>query len=261
MDMDEERPRTSIRPPGRTPWIVLAVAVATGLAIAFLWLSRQAPRPPTPAAQPAPVASEAPAPSAVTPVPGDRLRALLDAVSPDPAIRRLLAGEELARRWAVATDNVAEGVVPRRLLAPLGPSGSFSVQRRGDTVVVDPASYPRYDRIGDLAASLDAAAIAAAYRALRPALDAAYRGLGYPEGSIDRATARALARIEAAPVRGGDVDLVPGVGASWAYADPRLEQLPDVERQLLRMGPRNAGIVKEKAREIARALALPPSGR
>jgi hypothetical protein len=135
------------------------------------------------------------------------------------------------------------------------------VQRRGDAVVVDPASYQRYDRIGDLAASLDAGALAAAYGALRPALDAAYRGLGYPEGSIDRATARALARIEAAPVRGGDVDLVPGVGASWAYADPRLEQLPDVERQLLRMGPRNAGIVKEKAREIARALALPPAGR
>jgi hypothetical protein len=42
----------------------------------------------------------------------------------------------------------------------------------------------------------------------------------------------------------------------WSYADPALERLGDVERQLLRMGPRNGRILQEKAREIARALGL-----
>ena len=102
--------------------------------------------------------------------------------------------------------------------------------------------------------------IAHGYAALRPALETAYRGLGYPDGSIDRVTARALARIERAAPRDGDLLLVEGPGAIYAYADPRLEQLGEVEKQLLRMGPRNGRIFQEKAREIARALGFPSGG-
>ena len=104
-------------------------------------------------------------------------------------------------------------------------------------------------------------ALVIAYAALRPALETAYRALGYPDGSIDKAAARALHRIELAPVRDGEVAVVEGTGATWAYADPALERLGDVERQILRMGPRNGRILQAKAREISQALGMGPAAR
>jgi hypothetical protein len=47
---------------------------------------------------------------------------------------------------------------------------------------------------------------------------------------------------------------------SYAYADPRLESLSPVQRQFLRMGPRNVQAVQSKLREIATLLSLHPEG-
>ena len=94
------------------------------------------------------------------------------------------------------------------------------------------------------------------YRNLKPAVEFAYRALGYPDGSLDAATARALRRIEDAPVVDGEVELVPDRGL-YLFADPKLEALTQVEKHLLRMGPRNTRLVQAKARQIREALAFP----
>jgi hypothetical protein len=252
----EDRPRTSIRPPSAAPLVVTVLAIVAGAALGLWWFLGKAP-PPAPesaaGAAPAPVAPASPTGPAVDP---SRQRALLEAVSPNPLVRGLLTDADLIRRWAVGVENVANDVVPRKQLAPLAPARPFSVVRRGGQAFIDPQSYARYDGVGDAVASVNVDALAIAWAALRPALDVAYRALGYPDGSIDQAAARALHRIEKAPVRDGEVEVVEGAGAVWSYADPALERLGDVERQVLRMGPRNARILQEKAREIARALGL-----
>jgi hypothetical protein len=56
-------------------------------------------------------------------------------------------------------------------------------------------------------------------------------------------------------VREGPV-LVEPDGAVYAFADPKLEALGPVEKHLLRMGPRNARLVQQKAREIETSLGL-----
>ena len=253
--MESDRPRTSIKPPSAVPLVlvVLAVVAAAGGGL-YLYL-RKAPPPPTPDA---PVAAVAGAPAAVTGpvVDAGRQRSLLEAVSPDPALRRLLGEAELARRWAVAVENLANDVVPRKQLEPFAPKGPFAVVRRGGTTFVDPQTYRRYDAFGDAVASVNVDALVIAYAALRPGLEAAYRALGYPDGSIDRAAARALHRIELAPVREGELAVVEGPGTTWIYADPALERLGDVDKQMMRLGPRNERILQEKAREISRALGL-----
>jgi hypothetical protein len=241
--------------------IVLALAVAG--AIVYFWLHRRsappAPQAPVPE-QAAPTASPpAGAPSAAVQADPAQVKSLLEAASADPEYRRWLgAGGDLVRLWAVLTDNLAEGVSPRKQLAFLAPEQPFSVSEQGDRKVIAPASYARYDRFGDAVASIDPKAIASAYRALRPAVETAYRLLGYPDAVLDRVTARALHRLEAAPRPRGQVEVVPHAeaGAGWAYADPALERLGAVEKHLLRMGPRNAGKVQAKAREIREALGL-----
>ena len=255
--MENDRPGRGMRPPSKAPWVILVLLGVAAVVGGVWWLrTRQSPFAEGPSPRPSATPS---APSAATGPAVDEAgqRTLLEAVSAHAAWRRLLAEGELVRRWAVVTENVAEGTVPRKVLASLAPAGRFAVVHRGGATFIDSASYHRYDAVADAVASVDVAALATAYRALRPMLEGAYRALGYPEGSIDRVMARALARLERAPVREGEVAVVEGKGAIFAYADPALESLPDVERQMLRMGARNERIVQAKAREIAAALALP----
>jgi hypothetical protein len=255
-----EQPRTSLK--RARPVAAIAIA-AVGVLAAVLFavrLSRDPVAPP-PAAPSAPErdASRGAPPGEAggtgEDLPPDRL---LEAVSANALYRAAIEGD-FVRRWAVVIANLAEGASPRRRLAFLAPSRPFTVTSRGGVTVIDPASYQRYDAFGDAVASLDAQALARAYRALRPPLEAAYRALGYPDASIDRAIARALDRIEGAPVEEGDVAVV-GEGGVFLFREGRLEDLSDVEKHLLRAGPRNTGLVQAKAREVRQALGLPARG-
>ncbi|HET8724720.1 MAG TPA: DUF3014 domain-containing protein [Anaeromyxobacteraceae bacterium] len=258
--MDPERPRSAIQKPSPVPLVLVVLAMVAAGGAGVWWVLGRGPAPAPAAVEgatgPAPAAAGTPAPATGGPVDPARARALAEAISLDPLARAVLLEPEMYRRWAVAVENVAGGVVPRKQLAALAPSKPFAVARRGSEVLVDPASYRRYDVVGDAVASVNVDALVIAWAALRPAVEAAYRALGYPDGSLDGAAARALHRIERVPLQEGDVLLVEGPGATWAYADPALERLGDVEKQVLRMGPRNGRILQEKAREVARALQL-----
>jgi hypothetical protein len=256
-NLPEYQPKSALTPPSRAPWIVLAVALLVAAGAALLWYLQ---RPPArPEAAPAPAASaEAPpaAPSGPAPVvDAARVRSLLEPVSPDSRFRRWLLEGDPVRRWVVVTDNLAEGVSPRGQLGFLAPGSPFSVTRRGGKHVIAPDSYRRYDEVADVVASVDAQALARVYRELHPVLEAAYRALGYPEASLDRVTAKALHRIETAPVRDGEV-AVEDEGGLYVFAEARLESLGAVEKHLLRMGPRNTRLLQAKAREILQALGL-----
>lgn len=251
---------------GRLEWTLLVLAVVVLGGGGVFWLLRRSPPPPPPpppvVAEPAPPPPVAPPPpSGPPPAPaptttGDATQALLEAVSAHPAYRAWLKAGDVLNRWAVVTDNLAEGVSPRRALELLQPAKPFTVAQRGDVTVIAPESYRRYDRFGDAVASVDPKAFAAAYRALHPVLEAAWRTLGDPHGSLDATAAKALGRLAAAPVADGDVAVEPAGPVLYLFADPKLEALGAVEKHLLRLGPRNARIVKQKAAALLTALGL-----
>lgn len=259
-------PRTSLKRSASTrALLALAVGVAALAAGGvWLWLGRAAREPDAPPAPaPAATAPEAPAAEAApdapaAPVDPADVRALLEEASPNAAYRRWLAEPGLLERCAVVIENVATGASPAEHLPFLKPAAAFSVAERDGRTVIAPESYRRYDATADAVQSLDASALARAWRALHPALDAAYRALGYPRGALDLATTRALQRIAAAPVVDGDVAVV-DEGGVWLFDDPALERRGEVEKHLLRMGPRNTRLLQAKAREIHAALGLPAS--
>lgn len=254
--MESERPRTTIRPPSPAPLVLVVLGMVAAAAGGLYWFLGKAPPPQPPGAAAAPAPPEPSAQSTGISVNPENQQKLLEAVSPNPALRTLLSAPELAQRWAVAVENLANDVVPRKQLEPLAPAGPFAVVRKGDRAFIDPQSYRRYDRVGDVVASVNVDALVIVYAALRPALEAAYRALGYPDGSIDKAATRALHRIDIAPIRDEELAVVEGTGATWSFADPALERLGDVDKQILRMGPRNGRILQAKAREIAAALGM-----
>jgi hypothetical protein len=242
----------------RGEWAAVILAVAVVAAAAWVWLRKPSEPAPARLEEPPAAVPAAPAEAPVAPVSDADARTQLDAVDSSPAFRRWLAGmDDLVRRWAVVTDNLAQGESPRKVLEAVGPKAPFQVAQRGGKTWVAPGSYTRYDEFAGAVGSIDAPALAAVYRKLHPALEAAYRSLGYPGGSLDAATARALSRLEQAPVAEGEVELVPERGI-YLFADPKLEGLRQVEKHLLRMGPRNERLIQAKARQVREALNLGP---
>lgn len=261
-DTDTEASEKRSLSKGEWAAVILAVLVVAGAA--WVWLRQPGEAGPSlqqPADAPAAaVAATADAP--VAPVGDEQVRAELGAVSSAPAFKRWLAtADDLVRRWAAITDNLDHGESPRKALEAIGPREPFQVAQRGGKTWVSPRSHARYDEFAGAVASVDAKALAAVYRKLHPALEAAYRALGYPGGSLDAATARALRRVEGAPVVDGEVELTPERGL-YLYADPRLEGLRQVEKHLLRMGPKNERAIQAKARELREALGpgVEPAG-
>jgi len=186
------------------------------------------------------------------------VRELAGHLSSQPRLAAALATPDVIRRFVAAVDNVADGEVPRVQLPALAPTGEFRVEERPDGASIDPRSYARYDAVGDLVGSIDAAGSAELYHRLAPLADAAYAELGYPDRRFDDRLRAALVRLLGTPLLEGRVAVTPRV-LTWRFADPALERLSPVQKQLVRLGPRNERLVQQKLREIAEALGIPPS--
>jgi hypothetical protein len=252
-----ESAHTALRRSSRAPWVILGLAILAALGALALRLMREEAPPPPSAGPSAPAA--APAPAAPPAPPPETARALVEAISANPLFRKATA-DDFANRAALVLSALVNGESPRKPLAMLAPKAPFTVDTRGDKTVIAAASYARYDAFADAVSSVDAQKAAAAYQALRGPLETALHALGYPDARLDDFTARALRRVAAAPVLEGDVELV-GRKGFFAFADPKLEQAAEVEKHILRMGPRNTKLLQAKARELLGALGLPATER
>lgn len=256
VDPRTDRPNPLRR--SRLPLLALAIVVVGGAAFFVLRREPHAPPAEGPVAIAPPASTETVTPDANTAPPvldAAGIRSHLESLSPIETFRRWLADGDAVRRWTIVTDNIAEGVSPRRQLALFAPLGPFSVVSEAGALVIAPESTRRYDGFADAIVAIDARTAASVYRALRGPLAAAYRALGYPDRSFDRITAKALNRLERAPVRDDRVKVV-DEGRIYVFAEPELERLGAVEKHLLRMGPRNMRLVQAKAKEIREALGL-----
>lgn len=268
-------------PPGERFPIGLAAAAAAmlGLVAAIGYVALRPSRTPRPVASASPSAPAEPA-SAASAVPTAApspeslalpslddsdavVRELAGRLSAHPQLALWLGANDLVRRFTAVVMNVANGENPRPHAAYLAPRESFRATSRQGRLVVDPASYARYDAFADGVASLDPAACAHAYRLLAPLFETASRELGQAHGGLDGALAAAVTSLLAVPVLEGDVPLRPVTRAVvlYEYADARLEALAPAQKQLLRMGPRNVRKVQAKLREVSAALGLKVGAR
>jgi hypothetical protein len=169
-----------------------------------------------------------------------------------------LAGPGLVRDFTIVVATIASGTSPARFLTALRSSSPFQTIERQGQVYIAPHSYDRYASIAGAVASVDPAGAARLYATLKPRIQEAYRDLGFPPGlSLDQAVERAIVSLLSVPVSDEPVRLR-SKGIGYAFADERLERLTGAQKHLLRMGPRNVRIIKEKLRGIALALGIPP---
>jgi len=189
------------------------------------------------------------------------VRDLATTMSDNQGFMSWLNTDRLIRTFVVVVDNVAEGSNPAQHILFIRPNVRFNTQTSEDGLQVAPDNFHRYDAMANIVASLSPQATSMLYRQLLPLLDEAYLELGYPGMGFSETLHRAIARILDTPIITGEPNLVPAA-SFFAYTDERLQSLPQVQRQLLLMGPDNLQMIQDSVRNIATALGfdrLPPS--
>jgi Protein of unknown function (DUF3014) len=270
-DINLERTELWGSPPPRTGRLraIVATVIAIVLVVAGLvWWMRTRPAPSadlermassvTPGPRPAPAAAATPAKTDLPPLNelDPVVRRLIGEVTSSPLLSKWLATENLARQMAALVEAAAGGSLPLRFLAPLRPTGTFSVVERPGRTTIAPASYARYDAMADVIAALDAATVVRVYQMLAPRLEEAHGELGEGERSFDSALREGLRRLSETPIPEGPV-AVTARGGVYGFADPRLEALSPAQKLMLRSGPDNARRVQTQLAAIAAALGAP----
>lgn len=236
--------------------LVGALLIAAGAGWYFIYGPGKPLPPPPPAVEAAPdpvVEAEPEPPLPALDASDPFLRALFAAITDNPDALAWLLGDDLARRIAVATDNVADGMSPRRALAPLSPADSFRVSGEGDELHVHAAAFARYDSVAAALEGADSPGMARVIREALPILDEAYAELGRPDRTFADALLGALDRLAAVPVPEAPV-LIDERVMRYEYRDPAFEELDDASKHLLRFGPDNQAKVQEAARGLAERL-------
>ena len=256
--MQVKRRRTS---GGPIPTTAVAVVVGAALlgVVAAWWLLRpsgEAPPPVAPVATPAQVDSSPPdtasAPSVPLPDLAESDGFVKDAVrvlSRHPGLASWMATDELVHRFVGAVVDVAGGESPTENLDFLQPAGDFVVRESGSAVVIDEASYARYDTFVETIESMGTQDLIRLYRELNPLFVEAFAELGIPnwtfEDTLDRAFGNVLAVTPASgPVR------VEMDRTNYVFVDPDLEDQSPLAKQLLRLGPDNLTRLQAKVQAI-----------
>jgi hypothetical protein len=249
-------------------WAAGAVILISAAVLFFSWRAHRA----TPETTEVPsIASEPAVPAIRNPLPestGGAAAALpeLDAsdgpfhdalsdVMGKPATDRFFKPELLVRHIVVTIDNLSRRHLAVELRPTKPPDGAFIATGNDQQGTIDPANYQRYVPYIQVVQALDAKRLAGLYVHFYPLFQQAYQALGYPNGYFNDRLVVTIDNLLAAPDITTDIALVrPNV--MYQFADPKLEDLSAGQKLMLRMGPANAAIVKNKLRELRAQVAV-----
>jgi hypothetical protein len=265
--------------------LLIAVAVLVGLLLFWFWSSKDStetavveppptpvaervavpaadiPRRPEPIAAPEPeqlVAEAEPAPTAPQPPPtAQEANAIMlqqmALAGADARVGSLVGSEHPVEVSAALIDGLSRGVVLRKILPADSPKEPFVVTEQGDVFYMSSDSYARYDAYSESISDLDTDAVINSFHLLRPIYERTYAQLGLDSSDFDNAVIRTLDLILTTPEISEPIPLQ-RKSVMYTYADPELEELPSVQKQLLRMGPENIRRIKEQAQSIKDGL-------
>jgi hypothetical protein len=220
---------------------------------------------------PAPIAAQAPAAPIAAPVvtevqpkippapvvseeTGDQYaRESIDAVNGGKALAQFVAGDYVVERAVAIIDALRRGEVPYKLLPVGKPSTPFPISDNGLRVTLDTAGFSRYDGFAQWVGGLDTPALISLLNDYERIATQALTRMGVTDFDIRSALLAATTQILSTPQVAVDAELMRRE-ANWVYMDPELEALSSLQKQVLRMGPENADIVQQKARDIRGAL-------
>ncbi len=168
----------------------------------------------------------------------DWLKAKLFALKWKPGAANLFMTEEMARRFVVQVDNIAEGRIALAQQLFHSPKQDFKATAQGSGYRLDPANYARYTPYLDLLESVPPEQVAAVYREVYPLLQAAYAELGYGDSQFRDKLQQAIKVLINAP----EIADAPELQLSsvyYSFADAEVEKLNQAQKQMVRLGQKN----------------------
>lgn len=186
------------------------------------------------------------------------VRSAVAELSERPQLAAWLANDNLVERFVGSIVALAGGQSPREHVPFLAPEQEFQVRETPGGLIVDPATYDRYNLLTQIFLSLDIEGTAELYAQLHPLFEEAYAELGIGGSSFEEALSLAIGNVLAVEVPDGEHQVF-GSDGYYGFADPALENRSPLEGHLIRLGPENAGRVQAKLRQIANAIGIEPA--
>lgn len=177
-------------------------------------------------------------------------RALLEGSTfDDTTVNRLLVNEGLIQRFVVSVTNLAndEMAPNHQLLTP--PEQNFRVYSQAGKQWIDAASYKRYTPYVDMLESFNNEALLNMYDLYKDDIQSKYAEIGSQNRDFNDVLLDAIDQLLDTPEVPVPVEVYTD-SVAYKYADERLENLSEPQKQLLRTGPDNMRRIKAKLREI-----------
>lgn len=254
-------------------WVVALVVIV--LIIAGAWYIREhrtgeaaSPAAATTAENPAsastapqhPIASaaSAPAPASTAPLPAldesdASVTSALTRLLGDDSVSRSLASSDIIQRVVATVDALPRREMGHNIL-PLKPPGShFATAQVSGQLEVAPSNFERYATYMQWVRQADVPEWVAWYVHAYPLFQQAYRKLGYPDGYFNDRLVAVINHLLKAPEPQGPVAVVK-TDKGYDFADPELENLSTGQKLMVRVGPGNEKILKQKLRAVRDAV-------
>ena len=167
-----------------------------------------------------------------------------------PALVEWLGGDQLIRRYIVIANDFSQGLRVLKHVSFLRFEEAFAVEQGENGLQIAPKSYRRYDKLAQAIEVVDAKAAVAVYQKFRPLMLQVFAEFSYPKDiTLESVVKKAASEILAAPVLEGQHAVV-RPSLFYKFADPKLEALNPVQKQMLRMGAQNMRTIQNKCREF-----------
>ena len=171
-----------------------------------------------------------------------------------PQLAEWLTTDQLIRKYVVITNDFSQGLRIEKHMRSLNLDQPFTVDQDNKGIFIAAKSYQRYDKLAAAINAMDVQATLAVYKKFRPLLLQVFDEFSYPdEYQLEDIFTKAAAVMLAAPVIEEPVALLKHAN-HYRFADPKLEALNPVHKQMIRMGPVNTRIIKNKLRLLLEAF-------
>jgi Protein of unknown function (DUF3014) len=167
-----------------------------------------------------------------------------------PGLTQWLGADQLIRRYIVIANDFSQGIRIFKHVSFLRFEEPFSVEQGENGLQIAPKSHRRYDQLAQAIDVVNAKAAVAVYQKFRPLMLQVFAEFSYPKDiTLESIVKKAASEILAAPAIEGQVAVV-RPSLFYKFADPKLEALNPVQKQMIRMGAQNMRTIQNKCREF-----------
>ena len=186
----------------------------------------------------------------------DFIRERLLLINNKKEFSRWIKTDDLLRRTASYADGLSNGVLLSKIFPLTAPEGKFATHSSDGSIWLNAGNYERYDRSINTLTSLPMDSMAKMFHFARPLLENAFSEMGYNPRQMDGIILQAIDVILATPIVAEPIRLSRD-SVVYKFADPALESLLPLQKQLLRTGPENTKRIQQQAEALREALLNP----